>query len=160
MELNLAEDRTKSEERPVAKPKKVKRSLKEKILITILLVVTVVGLSVLAYKMIDFRIYMDGQLVLGQARVIRIALENQKYQYYAEDKTIGDQTTASGLKPNVLRDIQELYNYKGELRVTQCSKDGLSAVQLFYTEGNYTAVYNANAEDGNYWDVYFHWRTD
>lgn len=141
-----------------AKKPKGRRSRRERIILTALAVVCILGFGMLAWKFLDFKIYMDGQQVLGKARNVRIILDKQRAVYYAKGRSIADWTTETGLRPDVLRDIRELYDFSGTLRVTRCGKDGYSVARMEYTEGHYTAIFDSSAENENYWDVYFHWK--
>ncbi|MDD2959872.1 MAG: hypothetical protein PHE06_15185 [Lachnospiraceae bacterium] len=131
-----------------------------RILKPLIIIVLVLGIAVGLCKFISFKVDIDGQLVLGEARIILIALRQEQYELYANGQILADSSSDTGFRSSVVQNVKELHDFDGELHLLKSSKDGRTVLKMTYTSGYYMAEYDAERADGDAWKVYLQWRLD
>lgn len=94
----------------------------------------------------------DAQVALGNAKLVRTALQAAATEAYGTDAPFGDMTSPQGVKEAVYRDILMTTRAPGDFRVLQTEEDGYEVVSFLYWEGEFAVYYSAEPESG--YEVY------
>lgn len=83
----------------------------------------------------------DAQVALGNAKVVRMALQAVGTECYGMDTEFGDATSEGGVTEAVYREVLMLSKAPGDFWVLQLGKDGCTVERFLYRENEYTVYY-------------------
>lgn len=105
-------------------------------------VLAIVLLAVIAVipGMLHVMYRADAQVALGNARLVRTALDMTALEAYADNRPFGDPTSGSGVTEAVYRNVLMTSKVPGDFWVVQTDQSGYEVRRFFYREGDYTVI--------------------
>ncbi len=86
----------------------------------------------------------DAQVALGNAKLVRTALEMTALEAYAEDEPLCDPASGSGITKEAYRNVVMTSKAPGDFWVVQVDQSGYQVLQFFYREGEYLVLCRTN----------------
>lgn len=86
----------------------------------------------------------DAQVALGNAKVVRQALQAVGTECYGSDTAFRDPAAVGGVTKEVYRKVLMDSKAPGDFWVLQFGKDGCTVEQFLYRENEYTVYYQKN----------------
>ncbi len=86
----------------------------------------------------------DAQVALGNARLVRTALETTALEAYGDDRPLSDPASGSGITEEAYRNVLLLSKAPGDFWVTQVDESGYHVLGFFYREGDYFVICRAD----------------
>lgn len=105
------------------------------ILLTIVLVLP--GVLQLLYR-------ADAQVALGNAKVVRHALQAVGTECYGQDADFGDAASKGGVTEKVYKEVLMQSKVPGDFWVLQFGEDGFTVESFLYREHGYSVYYEEN----------------
>lgn len=124
--------------------RKLVRILTVAALLLLAIVLTLPGALRLLYR-------ADAQVALGNAKVVRQALQAVGTKCYGQDTRFGDAASKGGVTEEVYREVLMLSKAPGDFWVLQLKKDGCTVERFLYQENEYTVYFQ---EDPVSYEVY------
>lgn len=107
------------------------------VLVLLVIVLVLPGALRLLYR-------ADAQVALGNAKVVRQALQAVGTKCYGSDMPFGDTASEGGVTEEVYREVLMQSKAPGEFWVLQFGEDGYTVEQFLYREHEYTVYYQEN----------------
>lgn len=104
------------------------------VILLLAIVLTLPGVLQLLYR-------ADAQVALGNAKVVRQALQAVGTECYGHNKKFGDAGSHGGVTEEVYREVLMQSKAPGEFYVLQLGEDGCSVERFLYREYDYTVYY-------------------
>lgn len=86
----------------------------------------------------------DAQTVLGNAKMVRLALQTTGTECYGMDTVFGDAKQEGGVSESVYQDVLMLSKAPGDFWVLQLGENGYTVEKFLYREGDYAVYYSEN----------------
>ncbi|XCP86780.1 hypothetical protein ABXS75_08310 [Roseburia hominis] len=82
----------------------------------------------------------DAQVALGNAKLVRTALEMTALEAYADNRPLHDPTSESGVTKEAYRNILMAGKIPGDFQVVQVDESGYKVRCFYYREGDYIVI--------------------
>ncbi len=82
----------------------------------------------------------DAQVALGNAKLVRTALEMTAMEAYGDNKPLSDPTSERGITEEAYKNVLMTSKVPGDFQVTQVDVSGYQVLRFFYREGEYMVV--------------------
>lgn len=112
--------------------------------ITTVLVIILLAIVIIMPGALRLLYRADAQVALGNAKVVRLALQAVGTECYGQDTKFGDATSQGGVTEKVYRDVLMLSKAPGDFWVLQFGEDGCTVEKFIYREHEYTVYYQEN----------------
>lgn len=118
------------------------------IFIIMLLVLLLGGLSAIHYSHL-----FKGREVLKTAKLVRLTILADSYEYYGQRKSIIDNSEKSHLRSNVEDEVLKSADASGNIQYVAFGKNQVEVTEMVYTEDGYAVRFQLK-EDEPVWTVY------
>ena len=124
----------------------VKISIKYRVLRMVLLILVVILLGIVTVIPGVLRILYraDAQVALGNARLVRTALDMTGLEAYADNRPLSNPASKSGITEKAYRNVLMTSKIPGDFWVTQVDESGYEVLRFVYREGDYIVICQAD----------------
>lgn len=86
----------------------------------------------------------DAQVALGNARLVRTALDMTGLEAYADNRPLSNPASKSGITEEAYRNVLMTSKIPGDFWVTQVDESGYEVLRFVYREGDYIVICQAD----------------